>query len=122
MDEVVVFNDILTTGEIDQIRQGTYAVVYPPTTTTTLFPPTTTTTLPPAQNDFSGDGNAVALWSVDNGALTTDSIGTNTLTDNNTVGTDTVDYQVGDASADFAKSNSESLTITDANLDFWVSA
>ena len=76
-------------------------------------------TLPPAPgtNDFSGDGNAVALWSVDNGALTTDSIGTNTLTDNNTVGTDTVDYQVGNASADFEISNSESLTITDANLD-----
>ena len=70
-----------------------------------------------AQNDFSGDGNAVALWSVDNGALTTDSIGTNTLTDNNTVGTDTVDYQVGNASADFEISNSESLTILDSALN-----
>ena len=50
IDEVVVFSDILTTGEIDQIRQGTYAAV-PPTTTTTLFPPSTTTTLPPTQND-----------------------------------------------------------------------
>ena len=71
------------------------------TTTTTTTTSTTTTTLPYTGNDFSGDGNAVALWRVDNGALTTDSIGTNTLTDNNTVGTDTVDYQEGDASADF---------------------
>ncbi len=58
-----------------------------------------------------------ALWSLDNGALTTDSIGTNTLTDNNTVGTDTVNYKEGDASADFESSNSEYLSITDANLD-----
>ena len=112
IDEVVVFNDILTTGEIDQIRQGSYSAVAP-TTTTTLFPPSTTTTLPPPGNDFSGDGNAEALWSLDNGALTTDSTGNdNTLTDNNTVGTGTVDYQVGNASADFEFSNSESLTIT----------
>ena len=137
IDEVVVFSrDILTT-EIDQIRQGTYSAVSIPTTTTTLPPATTTTTtlpggptttttlpggtttttLPPAGNDFSVDGNAKALWNVDNGALTTDSKGTNTLTDNNTVGTSTGDYQVGTASADFTISNSESLTITDANLD-----
>ena len=146
IDEVVVFSDILTTGEIDQIRQGTYSASTPtptttlppgttttttlpggttttttlpggPTTTTTLPGGTTTTTLPPAGNDFSVDGNAKALWSVDNGALTTDSKGTNTLTDNNTVGTSTGDYQVGNASADFEYNNSQSLTITDANLD-----
>jgi hypothetical protein len=68
-------------------------------------------------NDFSGDGNAVAVWNVDNGFLTTDSKGTNTLTDNNTVGTNTTDYQQGDASADFERNNSECLSITDANLD-----
>ena len=73
---------------------------------------TSATTLPPAQNDFSAGGNAVALWSVDNGALTTDSIGTNTLTDNNTVGTDTTNLMEGDASADFESSNSEYLSIT----------
>ena len=116
IDEVVVFSDILTTGEIDQIRLGAYAGSTPTTTTTTLPGGTTTTTLPPAGNDFSVDGNAKALWSVDNGALTTDSKGTNTLTDNNTVGTSTGDYQVGTASADFEYNNSESLTITDANL------
>ena len=41
IDEVVVFDDILTTVEIDQISQGAYAYVSPSTTTTT------TTTLPP---------------------------------------------------------------------------
>jgi hypothetical protein len=70
-----------------------------------------------AQNDFSADGNAVALWSVDNGTLTTDSIGKNTLADNNTVGTDTVDYKEGDASASFLAANSQSLTILDSALD-----
>ena len=99
IDEVVVFSDILTPGEIDQIRSGTYSGPVP--TTTTLFPPTTTTTttttlpgpttttLPPVpgDNDFSGDGNAVALRRVDNGTLTTDHTGNgNTLTDNGGVG------------------------------------
>jgi len=68
-------------------------------------------------NDFTGDTNCVALWSLDNGALTTDSIGGNTLTDNNTVGTDTVNYKEGDASADFEFDNDEYLSITNANLD-----
>ena len=67
-------------------------------------------------NDFSGDANCVALWKVDNGALTTDSKGGNTLTDNNTIGTDTVDFKEGDASAEFANAN-ECFSITDANLD-----
>jgi len=71
--------------------------------------------LPP--NDFSGDVNVKALWSVDNGALTTDSIGSNTLTANGTVGTDTVNYQEGDASADFESTNNQYLYITDENLD-----
>ena len=71
-----------------------------------------------AQNDFSGDGNAVALWDLEETSGDRfDSIGTNTLTDNNTVGTDTVDYQEGGASADFEVDNSQSLSISDANLD-----
>ena len=79
--------------------------------------------LPPASgNDFYGDGNAVALWSVDNGALTTDSIGGNTLTDFNTVGTDTVNFQEGDASADLETSNNEALYIADSNLASWIPA
>ncbi len=68
-------------------------------------------------NDFSGDSNCVALWSFDKGALTTDSIGDNTLTDNNTVGTDAVDYKEGDQCASFKKTDSEFFSITDANLD-----
>ena len=82
------------------------------TATTTT---TTTTTLP--GNDFSGDGNAAAQWPLDNGPLSTDLIGTNTLTDNNTVTIDYENKKVGDASAHFEAPNSESLTITDANLD-----
>lgn len=68
-------------------------------------------------NDFSGDSNCKALWRMESGALTTDSKGTNTLTDNNTVGTDTVNYKEGAASADFEQANAEWLSITDGNLD-----
>jgi hypothetical protein len=70
-----------------------------------------------AANDFSGDSNCKANWRFENGALTTDSKGTNTLTDNNTVGTDTVNYQEGAASADFESDNTEYFDITDADLD-----
>ena len=67
-------------------------------------------------NDFSGDSDCVALYNFESGALTTDSKGSNTLTDNNTVGTDTVNYKQGSASADFELSNDESFSRTDANL------
>ncbi len=68
-------------------------------------------------NVFLADPNCVALWRFENGALTTDSKGTNTLTDNNTVGTEAVDYKEGAACADLEKGTSETLSITDANLD-----
>jgi len=46
-----------------------------------------------------------------------DSKGGNTLTDNNTVTQDIVNFKQGLASADFEATNSESLSRTDANLD-----
>ena len=70
-----------------------------------------------AANDFSSCTATKAVWSVDNGALTTDSKGTNTLTDNNTVQTDTVNFKEGDAAADLELGNGEYFNITDANLD-----
>ena len=68
-------------------------------------------------NAFSGDANCVALWRMESGALTTDSKGTNTLTDNNTVGEDAVNYKEGACSADFEFNNAEYLSILDTNLD-----
>jgi len=68
-------------------------------------------------NDFSGDSNCVALWRFESGALTTDSKGSNTLMDNNTVGTSTGDYKEGSACADLESGNQEFLSITDENLD-----
>ena len=68
-------------------------------------------------NDFSGDSNCKALWRFESGALTTDTIGSNTLTDYNTVGEDTTNHMEGSCAADFEKSNSEHFVITDANLD-----
>jgi len=70
-----------------------------------------------AANDFSGDSNCKALWNVDNGALTTDSKGTNTLTNYNTVTNDTVNYKQGNASADEEYSSSQVLYILDTNLN-----
>ena len=69
-------------------------------------------------NDFTGDENCVALWSFDVDALTTDSIGGNTLTDVNNCNVDDVDYKEGDQSVDFDRSApQEYLKITNANLD-----
>ena len=67
-------------------------------------------------NDFSSDANCVALWRFENGALTTDSKGGNTLTDHGTVGTSTTDYKEGSASADFIQGG-DYFSITDADLD-----
>lgn len=68
-------------------------------------------------NDFTGDSNCVALFKLDDGVLTVDDIGGNTLTDYNTVGGETVDYQEGDGCGDFTRSSSECLYCTDANCD-----
>jgi len=69
-----------------------------------------------AANDFSGDANCVAIWRLENGALLTDSKGTNTLTDGGAVA-DLVDYKEGSASADFESTNTDYLAIADAALD-----
>lgn len=68
-------------------------------------------------NNFSGDSNCKALWKFDNGALTTDSKGSNTLTNKNSVTANTSDYQEGDAAADFDAASNQSFSITDASLD-----
>jgi len=68
-------------------------------------------------NDFSGDANCVALWKFENGALLTDSKGTNTLTDFNTVVADTVNFKEGAASALFTPANLEMFYCLDGNLD-----
>lgn len=68
-------------------------------------------------NNFSGDSSCKALWRFESGALTTDSIGSNTLTDYNTVGTNTTQFMEGAASADFEKDASERLGISDSSLD-----
>ena len=66
-------------------------------------------------NDFSSDPNCVALWSLEDGVLTTDSIGSNTLT-NNGVTSDTSNYQEGAAAGDFVRSSSDYLYRADTNL------
>jgi len=58
-----------------------------------------------------------AQWRMESGTLTTDSVGGNTLTNNNTVVEDDVDYTEGGCSAVFTRANNEWLSIVDANLD-----
>jgi len=65
-------------------------------------------------NDFSSDPNCVALWSLEDEALTADSIGSNTLTASSSPDANTSDYQEGAASGD---TTSGYLYVTDANLD-----
>lgn len=68
-------------------------------------------------NDFSGDPNCVALWRFEDSALTADSKGTNTLTNNAVVVSNQVDYKEGAASADFEVGSTQYFDIADSDLD-----
>lgn len=68
-------------------------------------------------NDFSGDPNCVALYQFDPGVLTFDAQGQNTLTNINTVESNTTDFKEGTGSAEFALANVEYFNINDATLD-----
>ncbi len=68
-------------------------------------------------NDFTGDSNCVALWRFEDGALTADTIGTNTLTNNAAVVSNEVDFQEGAASADFEVTSTQYFSIADGDLD-----
>ena len=70
-----------------------------------------------AANIFTLDPNCVANWNFEDGALTTDSKGGNTLTAGGTPAADTADYQEGAASVELQSAGSDTLSITDANLD-----
>ena len=59
-----------------------------------------------------------AYYRFEDGALTTDSEGTNTLTNNGSIVANTTDYKEGSASADFERSGADDyFNITDSNLD-----
>ena len=61
--------------------------------------------------------NLSAYYRFESGALTTDSEGSNTLTNSGTVTANTSEYKEGSASADFERSSNQYLYRTDANLD-----
>ena len=67
-------------------------------------------------NDFSGDPNCKALWRLEDGALTTDSKGTNTLTNVN-VEAYTVGYKEGAGCGDFSDASGDYMYRADAGLD-----
>jgi len=99
LDEMAVFNDVLTSNEIDQIRQGAQG----------------SSEEPNEPSDLRSDPNCVASWRFEDGALTADSTGTNTLS-NNGVSSQTVDYQDGLGCADFELSESDSMGIQNTSL------
>ena len=66
-------------------------------------------------NNFAGDPNCKALWKLNNGALTVDSISTNTLT-NVGVTSDTTNQREGDGCGDWEATESDYIYITDASL------
>ena len=66
-------------------------------------------------NDFTSDANCVSLWRLESGALGTDSIGTNTLT-NTGVSTYTSTYREGSACGDFERSQYDRMSRADSVL------
>ena len=68
-------------------------------------------------NVFSSDANCQALYNFESGALTTDSKGTNTLT-NSGVGEDKVNYKQGACSGDFDSADYMYIDDADLSADF----
>lgn len=106
-DDISVFNYALSTSEIDEVRAGTFD--YEGTSGGGGGGGESGT-----GNDFTSDPNCVALWSFENGALTDDTIGLNTLTASSSPDANTSDYQEGAASVD---TTGGYFYVTDSNLD-----
>jgi len=68
-------------------------------------------------NNFASDGNCIALWRFENGALTADSKGGNTLTAHATPTADLVNFKEGAASVQLTEADTDYFSITDALLD-----
>jgi hypothetical protein len=101
LDEVVVFNTILTFPQVEAIRLGTYPSVAPL----------------PRNPNLATDPHCVALWRLEADALSMDSVGGNLLTNTGVVA-DTVNFREGAAAGDWERGDStDVLTILDAALD-----
>ena len=70
-----------------------------------------------AKNNFLTDTNCVALWKMENGALTIDTIGGNPLQARGSPTAITGDKQEGDASVELNSAGSDELYSTDGVLD-----
>jgi len=69
----------------------------------------------PVTNNFSSDPNCMAVYNLEDGALTVDSKGTNTLSEVLTPTANTSDFKQGQASVDF--DSGDTLLIYDSNLN-----
>lgn len=118
LDEIAIFSDIITADEATRIAKGNYPeTIYP----ATIYDSSVVTDVISVGlayrsiNSFSLDSNCKALWKFNSGALTTDSISTNTLT-NDGVDGETTDYTEGDGCGHWVIANTDFMYITDANL------
>ncbi len=67
-------------------------------------------------NNFTADPDCVALWRFEPDKLTVDSIGTNTLTNNNAATVELTAFKEGVGAASLKRDLKQSLTITDIDL------
>jgi len=67
-------------------------------------------------NDFTYDPHCVALYRFENGALTIDSKGSNTLTAYNNPVVDTTNFKEGESAIDFESTSKQYLSIADSDL------
>jgi len=67
-------------------------------------------------NDFSGDGNCLAVYRQESGALTTDSKGSNTLTNSGGVTANAATYREGSYSGDYTYTAPDYLSLANASL------
>jgi hypothetical protein len=93
VDELVVFNRLLSNNEVYDIAKGIFT----------------------KGNNFKTVPDCKALWRLEPGALTVDSISTNTLS-NTSVLEDTTNFREGTGAALFDASAARYLEISDANL------
>lgn len=103
IDEVAVFNCLLTDDTIDQIKRGIFSGA----------------SMPNNSNNFSSTSDCKALYCLESGALTTDSKSTNTLTASAsppTSDTGWINYKEGSGSALYTRASSQYHYINDSSL------
>ena len=123
MDEVVIFTRIVSNEDQDTIIAGTYG--HPEGTSIDRSYTTELSVASIIQTDYATEltvsepvssplDDAIALWRFEEGELTTDSNGGNTLTTVGSPSADTTDFKEGAASAAFTSDTDDSFSISES--------